>query len=468
MIPLFAVLTFSESRDVEFERELFFRTLWRQASGKKGGLLLERLVESHSCTLRRIARGRSETVGFGRFLANSKVSWSTILEAAGADLSERVAGQHVLAIQDTTEVNFQRHTGRVKGLGTVGNGKDRGLFVHPVIAVSADSGALLGLAGAQVWSRLEPGQADYQRQPIEEKESYRWLRGAEQAKSVLPTAARVTVIADRESDIYEEWARLPDERFDLLTRASHDRMLADGGRLFAVAEQWPEAQRFCLTLRARPGRAARNATVALRFGSVSIKRPKNCSDRTAPASLPLSLVEVREVDATVSEPVHWRLLTTQAVHSAGEAMRIVEWYRQRWHIEQVFRTLKSQGLDIEASQVASAPALFNLVALAMLAAVRIMQLVLARDGALARPATDVLAAELVPFASSVQARLEGKTVAQKNPHPHGSLAWLAWIIARLGGWNGYKSERKPGPITMRNGWNRFEAMADGWTLKQDV
>ena len=115
-----------------------------------------RLVEAHSCTLRRIARGRSETVGFGRFLANRKVTWSTILDAAGLDLSERVAGQHVLAIQDTTEVNFQRHAGRVKGLGSVGNGKDLGLFVHPVIAISADSGALLGLAGAQIWTRLGP------------------------------------------------------------------------------------------------------------------------------------------------------------------------------------------------------------------------------------------------------------------------------------------------------------------------
>ena len=43
---------------------------------------------------------------------------------------------------------------------------------------------------------------------------------------MLSQARIVTIVADRESDIYEEWARLPDERTHLLTRACHDRVLA--------------------------------------------------------------------------------------------------------------------------------------------------------------------------------------------------------------------------------------------------
>lgn len=167
-----------------------------------------------------------------------------IVASASEALGPRVQGLHVLAIQDTTEINFQHHAGRVRGLGPVGNGKDRGLFAHPVIAVSADDGALLGLAGAQLWTRPDTAREENYRQlPVEAKESHRWLVGAEQAKRVLESAAHVTVIADRESDIYEEWARLPDAHCDLLTRASRDRSLEGGGRLFTVADDWPEAGR---------------------------------------------------------------------------------------------------------------------------------------------------------------------------------------------------------------------------------
>ena len=127
-----------------------------------------------------------------------------------------------------------------------------------MIAVSAEDGALLGLAGAQLWTRSQGGsERDYRELPIEEKESHRWLIAAEQAKEALGSAAHVTVIADRESDIYEEWARLPDARCDLLTRASRDRALADGGRLFSVADDWPEAGHMEVEVRAQPGRPAR-------------------------------------------------------------------------------------------------------------------------------------------------------------------------------------------------------------------
>ena len=435
----------------------------------RGELFVDRMVEHGSCTIRRLGEGRAGVVGFSRFLGNAKVSAEEIVAAASDRLGEAARGQHVLAIQDTTEVNYQHHAGRVRGLGPAGNGRDRGLFVHPVLAVSAGQGALLGLAGAQLWSRSQDGRtADYRDLPIEEKESHRWLIGAEQAKQALGTAAHVTVIADRESDIYEEWARLPDGHCDLLTRASRDRALAAGGRLFTVADGWPEAGRRQIEVRAQPGRPARRACLGMRFGQLTIKRPHRCQDRQAPKQLSLYLVDVRELDSPLAEPIHWRLLTTHIVDSPEMAWQIVAWYRQRWHVEQLFRTMKRQGLDLEASQVCDAQGLIKLAAMATVAAVRVMQLVLARDGDGQRPASDVIAPALLAPARALQHKLEGKTQAQKNPHPQGSLAWLAWIIARLGGWNGYKSERPPGPITMRRGLERFEAISDGWTLKHNV
>jgi hypothetical protein len=463
LIPCCAVD--KEDGRIDSRNGLVSGSLWRCSIGQKGALLLQRAVERVTMNLRAAADGRAEWVGFSRWLNNPGVTAEEIALHSAEALSERVAGLHVLAIQDTTELNYARHAGRVRGLGPSGNGIDPGLFVHPVLAIDADSGALLGLAGMQIWTRQGPASPDYRRQPIEEKESYRWIKGAADAKSVLDAAAMITVIGDRESDIYEEFDRIPDARTHLLTRACRDRALVDGGRLFGIAESWLVRHQFDLEVRAQPGRPARMAKIALRFGEVTIKRPGNCSDKKAARQLTLRLIEVKEIGAAVKEPIHWRLLTTHAVTTVAQALQIVAWYRKRWHIEQLFRTSKSQGLDIESSQVEAAEALFKLAALAMIAATKIMQLVLARDGTVDRPATDVVAADQLPILEALQINLEGKTTKQKNPHPKFSLAWLAWIIARLGGWTGYASERPPGPITMRRGWHRFEQVVHGWRLR---
>jgi hypothetical protein len=46
---------------------------------------------------------------------------------------------------------------------------------------------------------------------------------------VLAKAAVVTIVADRESDIYAEWATLPGGNVHLLTRVMYDRAVAGGG-----------------------------------------------------------------------------------------------------------------------------------------------------------------------------------------------------------------------------------------------
>jgi hypothetical protein len=202
--------------------------------------------------------------------------------------------------------------------------------------------------------------------------------------------------------------------------------------------------------------------VALRARAVTINRPSHHYDPADPETVTLTLVEAREVDRPVAgEPVCWQLLTTLPVADLADAEAVVGIYRLRWRIEQVFRAAKADGLRLEDSQVQKAPCLFKLAAIAVLAATRIIQLVDARDGS-NRPATDLLDPALIDTAAAIGRSREGATPRQQNPHPHGSLAWLAWIIARLGGWNCYY--KPPGPKTMRIGWDQFAAMAAGFTL----
>jgi hypothetical protein len=152
--------------------------------------------------------------------------------------------------------------------------------------------------------------------------------------------------------------------------------------------------------------------------------------------------------------IHWRLLTTLPATDAAQACEVVNLYRLRWRIEQTFRALKSDGLGLPDVQLRDAERLFKLAAIGLVAAVRTIQLVDARDGG-PRPASDVADATLIAAAQVIGPTLQGKTARQQNPHPPRSLAWLAWIVGRLGGWTGYY--KPPGPKTMRRGWDRLAA-----------
>jgi len=406
-------------------------------------------------------------VCFGRWLRNKKVTRQELMAVGCARTGLLATGLHVLAIHDTSEINYQRHADRVSGLGTVGNGKDAGLFIHPLLAVDAASGACLGLAHQHQWLRME--KAGKRKQlPIEEKESYRWLKVAQAGKRCLSEAAMVTIIADRESDIYEEWDRIPDDKTHLLTRACQNRKLANGEMLFESLDRQPVVGCYGLDVVGRAGeRTAHRAQMEIRYSEVEIQRPAHCKDKTAKPSIKLYAIDVREQASSVigmEAPIHWRLLTTHRIDTIEAALLCVDWYCLRWTIEQLFRTLKRQGLNIESSQVETADSLMKLVCLTTQAAVSTMQLTLAREGQTDRPATDVFDHAAIDVMKTIQPQVEGRTVQQKNPHPQGTLAWAAWLIARLGGWKGYASEAKPGPITMLRGQQRFSAMHEGWKL----
>jgi Transposase DDE domain len=445
----------------------YFGDVRRERSGE---FLAQRVVNRQTVCMRNLADDRSEQVRFRRFLANPEVTVEEMVAHRANLVAVAAKGRHVLAIQDTSEINYQAQRGRKHGLGTVGNGSDVGLFVHPVLAVDAQTQECLGLVDAQIWCRTKSKAENYKRLPIEEKESYRWVKGGNQAKAVLAEAALVTVMDDREGDIYEKWARLPDGRTQLLTRASRDRNLADGSRLFATMAQLPEAHRFTLDLPARPGkRGARTASLAVRFGRIRICRPGACSDRNAPAEIELSAIEIRELNPPPSDAICWRLLTTHPVESVEQALTVIGWYRERWHIEQLFRTLKRQGLRIEQSVIEDGEALEKLAVIALIAATITMQLVLARTaGGQDMLASRVFAPQQIEVLHVLQKKLQGRTTKQRNPHPPDSLAWAGWTIARLGGWTGYDSDKSSGPITMRDGLERFYGIVDGYNLAKNV
>jgi hypothetical protein len=431
--------------------------------------LYDGIVEHCSLVIRKVGINRGGEIAAHRVLSSPRVTPEETIECLTRRTAEAVAKRRIVAAQDTTEVNFPGRQGR--GLGPAGNRDARhapapGFFIHATVAVDADEDTVLGLVAAEIWTRGAAPPADRRTRVVEDKESQRWLRAAETAGQLLQAASEIIVVGDRESDIYALFSRRPDN-VQLLVRAAQNRKLDDGTMLFAAADAWPVLSAYTVQVPPRgPGDTGRAANVVVRASRVALRHPRNARREGDPESIEVTLVDAREIDPPPGvEPLHWRLLSTLPAQTPAEAVEMVRLYRLRWRIEQTFRMLKTHGLCLQDVQTAEPHRLFNLAALAAGAAVRIIQLVDARDGS-SRPASDVANAGQIAAAAAICPGLEGKTERQRNPHTPGTLPWMSWIIARLGGWNCYY--KPPGPKTMRDGWQRFAAIAEGFALARQA
>ena len=379
------------------------------------------MVQCRTVTVKRLGGDEAGEKAIGRFLRNDDVSEAALIAAARAHVLAQVAGRRVLAIHDTSEINFSQHERGKAAFGRGGNGADPAFFVHPVLVVDADGGVVLGLLDVQLWERHGPA-AKHAGRTTDEKESRRWLVGAAAAASLRTAGATaVSVVADREGDLYPAFARRP-AAVELLVRAQTERGLADGGHLFAHLDGLPVADDFALDLPAVPGRAARRATMVLRHGPVALARPQSNTDRDLQESVALHALDVRECDPPAGvPPIHWRLLSSAPIDTVAQAHQAIADYRRRWHIEQLFRTLKSQGLGLEESQIETPQVLRKLAIVALRAAVVCMQLVHARDGADQRPATAAFQPEDVDVLEAVAPTVNGKTDRLSNPFAARSL-----------------------------------------------
>lgn len=436
------------------------------------------MSREQSVNIRAMSHNRAEQVGYYRFLANENVRVSELVKSASAHCQQQVEGRHVLAISDSSEINLQGQAKHLKpaGLGVVGNNQDVGFFLHPTLVADAESGFPLGLSTIQLWHR-EPVRADkhqrrYWQLPIEEKESYKWVLCAERSQPCLVAggAKCVTYVGDRESDIYEEWIRVPDKHTHLLVRACRDRRLHDKPTmLYETLSQQPCQGTYAVEVRldSRTGRVAREAWLAVRFTPVTFCRPKKVSAQDYPETVSLYAIEAKEVNPPEGEaPIHWRLLTTHRVNTLEQALQIIGWYRWRWRIEHLFAILKRVGLDLESTRLESVKAIERFSILALMVALRILQLKEGRDNQ-TLPASIAFSPPQQQCLTHLAPSLQGRTLKQHNPFTPDSLPWAVWFIARLGGWSGYRSQAPPGIRTLIQGLRKFEAIFTGWSLAQN-
>jgi hypothetical protein len=223
----------------------------------------------------------------------------------------------------------------------------------------------------------------------------------------------------------------------------------------------------------RRGRKKRTARLEVSYWRTRLLRPSQRGEERndTPRSRRRGVVRTRERGETIprgERGIEWLLYSSQPVESPEAAAKIIGYYRKRWILEGVFRTVKSEGLRYEETELENGKALRTLLVMALMAAVQILQLRQAREGATEQEPSLVFSEEQLACMEDLAAEFEEKTEQQKNPWPKNNLVWASWMIALLGGWKGYAGQRPPGVITLYEGWVRFHAIFRGWLVAKDV
>ena len=393
-----------------------------------GALFFKRVFERLTVCIKSLSGDRATEVAFHRFLENKNVEPALISTELSKKTNDACSGKvHVLCLQDTVQLTYPTQDIKKESFGSTGDADTKGLFVHPGIIVDALNRDVLGMSGVITWSRDELiGQLKKSR-PIEEKESIRWIDTALTAKQNITNAEMITVVGDRESDIFEVFERVPDEKTHLIVRASHDRVLETEEKISEVLARTMVAGTYAIELSKITGkRKARLATLAIKYTPIMLRN-------SVGDPVTIFCVHAMEVSAASKgeSPISWILLTTHSITSLKSAIQILVWYTWRWIIEQIFRTMKNKGLKIEDSQIEAPKKLQILSILCVAVAIKVMSLVESRDGKNHRAATDLFEKDELEVFSLLCKKLEGKTEKQKNLHTKNSMSWVAWIVEVL-------------------------------------
>lgn len=456
------------------QKEIYMGKFKDKRLDKRALKLSALLYAGRSVSIHEISPNEAEQKGAYRFLANNKTEEGILISTVKERSSYLCGDKDVLVLQDSSEFNLDNHRNRLQrntGIGLTGNNVDLGYFMHSSLVLDATDETVLGFSDIQLWHReedkLTKEERAYETLPIEEKESYKWIKACQEGKKHLAAAKSITFIEDREGDIYEQFATIPDERTHLIVRSRSDRKLSGGEKMFDVLAKQPIAGSYKVELikDIRKEVEKRIAHVEVRFCKIAIVKPKLIKKKNVADEVRLHVIEVKEINTEgISNPIHWRILTTHAIDNYEQAIDVISKYRLRWYIEQLFRVLKTKGFAIESSELETGWAIRKLTVMALNAALRVMQLLLAFNNEQSQPIAQVFDEGEIKCLEQINKKLQGDTEKSKNKNNPATLSWASWVIARLGGWKNYNSKRPPGPIILKRGLDKFVTIYEGWQL----
>ena len=437
---------------------------------ERAKVLLKRFTANPQASINAACHGWSETLAAYRFFDNDKVHEDKILEAHRRATIRRMAQHPVtLVVQDTTELDF---TGtEIQGDGPLSYEYRTGFLDHSLVAFTPE-GLCLGVLDAQIWARSDEPQLPWKQRkhdPIETKESFRWVQMYRRActlrEEALPT--KVVMVADSEADIYEMFLEAQKSpkfcRAEYVIRLCENRALPEADKqagaeafhkLFDAIATAPVVARRKLKLSRTPKRRARTAKVEIRATSITLKPPFRRGQRLA--NVTLNVILIREVNAPQNEePIAWLLATSLSISTPAEVERVIDYYICRWQIEVYYRVLKT-GCRVEDIQLETADRLKPCLMLYKIVAWRVLYATMLGRQCPMLPC-DVI------FVEHEWKSVWTIATDSRPPKSAPPIQEFLKLLAKLGGYNNRDQDGPPGPQAIWSGMRRMHDFALAWT-----
>ena len=429
--------------------------------------------------------GHAEMTAAYRLFDNDNATFEAILQPHIDATRRRIASRPVVLLaQDTTEIDVTRPEQQMAGAGPLDGGTRFGAFLHPLHAFTPD-GTPLGTLHALTWVRDETekrssvmSRAQRAAQPIEEKESYRWVdtfRRLSEEEQRCPST-QLVCLADSEADIYELLTEATTEaqRVDWIVRACQNRALQRENSqetaekyvrehvlaqpiLFThtIQVRGRKAKVNCETRGRKQPRLSRQAQMEVRAARVTLRPPWRADRKLPPVTV--NVVLVCEVDPPENDiPVEWVLLTSLPVDDVEQVRQVIQYYCTRWMIEVFFRVLKS-GCRVEERRFEHIDRMLPCLAVYLIVAWRTLYVC-----RLDRGCPDISCESVFEPAEwkSVWTVVHRSTPPSTPPR----LGDMVRLVAQLGGYVKRKRSDPPGPQTTWIGLQRMHDFALSWKL----
>lgn len=431
---------------------------------KRAVALTARMAADPAASVHAACSGDDAAVeGSYRFLNNDNVKDEDLEEGPFRYAAESCQGRPlVLAIQDTTDLVYPHAVS--EQLGDLGGG--RGLVVHSVLAVDAETREVIGLLGQQRWIRPDkrPGKDKRKKRPYKEKESYKWECASQSIRRRLGAEVDVIDVSDREADIYEYLQRCnqKDDPWRHVVRAFQPRKLTGNDEAlrenlqkqpllgtYEVQVEQRGPMRGEYGQPDRPGRSAHTITMELRSATVELQAPQGKGE-----PLNVNVVYARQSE-TGEGALEWILFTSESVSTLDGARTVVGYYEKRWLIEEFHKAWKS-GCKIQQSRLQKPARLERLAIITAQIAVRLLQLRCQAQQASDAPCDSLLDED--EWQCLFATTNPNKPMTDFPP----TFLWAVRAIAKLGGWRDTKRTGKIGWAAMWKGWFRFQERLVAW------
>lgn len=395
-----------------------------------------------------------------RFLSNDNIVWDKLLQDCTKQLARqiKISNETILVAQDTTDLDFTSKP-KIKDLGYLEKENQYGIKSHTALGITT-SGEPLGLLSQINWTRdlnTYGKKKDRTKKPIEEKESFRWLKTFKNLQKLK--LKKFVLIGDRESDISELFNLPREANQHLLVRSSINRRTNQtkekGIKLWESLNQKKVYQQKIEIPRSRK-QPARVANCYLQFGKTSIIqkqikfkgetiKEKNESE--------IYLVTLKEIDCPQdSQPIEWKLITTIPVNSKKNALTVIQYYKFRWLVEEFHYILKS-GCRIEELQLKAKERILNMLMVYNLVACKILNLTYAARINSKEQATNHF--------SKTECEVLYNYYKLKPPQNKPlSILKAVILVAKLGGFMARKSDGFPGAKTIWKGLIKLSTMTE--------